>query len=205
MASARSVANCMAWLIVGLCASMPAAELPRPTALPTGPRQQVVLAVARDLNLDPGLVEKQLQLLAPPHEVPSDIRVVSAKRDLFRSRWLIRLGCRRSQNVLPFDVVLNAPELDLAVSARRWVAVSGGTSEKLPVTGRSELHNAAVVHKGEKVEMVEEFGQVKLVAKAVSLDAGAVGDRVRVRNASSHRLVMATVAGPKMVGVGVVP
>ena len=200
MGSVRTVANCAAWLVVGLCVSLPAADIPHAAIPPAGRRQQVVLAVARDLNLDPRLVEEKLQLLSLPHELPSETRVVSAKRDLFRGGWLIRLDSRPSQSALPFDVVLNAPEIDLAASARPSVAVSAGTLDKAAAP-----HDAAVVHKGEKVELVEEFGPVKLVARAVCLDAGAVGDRVRVRNTSSHRIVTATVAGPKLVGVGVVP
>ena len=194
-------AICVGWLALSFSAAVRATNVASPIGSPLGPRQQIVLAVARDLNLDPGRVEKQLQLLAPPHELPSEIRVVSAKRELFRSGWLIRLGCRPSQNMLPFDVVLNVPELDLTASVRSSVGVSAGTLEKAAAPARSGRQDAAVVHRGENVEMVEEFGQVKLVAKAVCLDAGAVGDRVRVRNASSHRVVIATVAGPKTVGI----
>lgn len=205
MIASTMLRGCMAWLLFSYVAALRGAEIRISPPLALTPEQQVELAIARDLNLDLTLVMQRIQWLAPLGQLPPNMRIVSAKRDPFGSGWLVRIGGERSSHSLPFSVLLRTPDLDLAATARPAVTVSEGTSANLAAVSKNERYGAPLVHKGEKVELVGQFGQVKLAFEALCLEPGALGDRIRVRNRSSHRVLVATVVGPSMVRVQMEP
>ena len=191
-----------AWLLIGICGAAFAAERPATAPAPLTSRTQVVLSVARDLHLPVEFVAERLQLLGRLPEPGLEIRVISARQEPFGGEWVLRLACEPSCHSLPFDVLLNAPKLNLAHSAGGGVAVVG-MSAKTPASLSAGQHGPRLVHKGEKVQLVGQFGDVKLVFHAVCLEGGTLGDRVRVRNASGRRVLVATVVAPKTLSLGV--
>ena len=193
MNSARRACRCMAWIAVGSLATLNAADVIPAVQPSLTMRQQVVAAVARDLRLDPGVVAQNLEMLTPVQQVPVPLRVRSVKRDFAPSTWLLRLDCNPESRCLPFAALLHATVLD--PSNWRDLPPARSSVELDPAQHRFREPVAPVVRKGENVNVIEEFAQVKLTMKAVSIDSGEVGDSIRVRNASSHRVVKATVIG----------
>lgn len=193
MNSARRACRCMAWILVGSLATLNAADV-----IPAGRpsltmRQQVVAAVARDLRLDPTVVAQKLEMLTPVQQAAVTVRVLAVKRDFAPRTWLLRLGCNPESRCLPFAALLH----DTVLEPANWRDLPPGQSsiELDPAVRKAHKPGAPVVRKGETVSVIEEFAQVKLTMKAVSIDSGEVGDSIRIRNASSHRVVKATVVG----------
>jgi len=162
-------------------------------------QQQVAAVVGRDLKLDSSVVTGQLRVLAAVTLMPPDaeLHVVSVKPGFASGTWLLRLRCNSPRQCLPFDAVLHAPGLSLPGLVptfrplNRETNLTGGRKANAPVLARS----------GEQVELVEDLSGMRLRARARCLQAGALGDHIRVLNLSSHRTVTATVAGEKLVRV----
>ena len=56
-------------------------------------------------------------------------------------------------------------------------------------------------HAGDRVEIVEQLSGMNLRTRGVCLQPGAVGDRIRVRTLTTHRVLVATIAAPNLVKV----
>ena len=52
-----------------------------------------------------------------------------------------------------------------------------------------------LAHSGDHMLLVEERPGMRLQARVVCLESGALGDAIRVRNLATHRVLLATVAG----------
>jgi len=193
MNSARRACRRMAWIVVGSLATLNAADV-TPAVIPSLiMRQQVVAAIARDLRLNATVVAQKLEMLTPVQQVPVTLRVLSVKRDFAPSTWLLRLGCNPESRCLPFAALLH----DTVLEPSNWRDLPPGqpSIELDPAERKAHKRKAPAVSKGENVNVIEEFAQVKLTMKAVSIDSGDVGDSIRIRNPSSHRMVRATVVG----------
>lgn len=161
--------------------------------------QQVAMTVGRDLRLDSGLIGPRLQVLTALPALTSDagLHVVTVKREFAANTWLIRLGCTSARQCLPFDALLRAPKLSLTGPP---IAL-GARQGEIRLVNKRTANASALAHSGEQVELVEELSGMRLRARAVCLQSGAMGDRIRVRNVSSHRVLTVTVAGQKLVRV----
>ena len=65
----------------------------------------------------------------------------------------------------------------------------------------ADLARPPAVEKGASVQMLLTGGGMALAVQGQALDAGAVGERIRVLNPSSRAVVEATVIGPGQVRV----
>lgn len=95
---------------------------------------------------------------------------------------------------LPPGCVFDAAELAGRAARRRLAAGR-------PVVA-SDLLEPASVQKGEIVTVVFERGPLRLTLVGKALEAGAIGQAVRVLNTDSGRAVSAVVTGPREVQVG---
>ncbi len=152
--------------------------------------QQVEAVIGRDLGVDPAILQEKVRVLAPFDSLPTEtvLRVVSMKREFAPGTWVVRLDCRWRRDCLPFDALLHSPEANL---------VTPGASSGARPSSRA----APLAHSGDHVELLAELSGVRLRATAVCLESGALGDRIRVRNLSTHRVLVATVAGEKLLRV----
>src|SRR5690606_18892566 len=66
----------------------------------------------------------------------------------------------------------------------------------------ADLADPAVVMQNDPVRLVSRRGAIEIVVRAVALEAGAVGDRIRVQNLASGRPIQAIV---RAAGLVVVP
>ncbi|HLY65451.1 MAG TPA: flagella basal body P-ring formation protein FlgA [Chloroflexota bacterium] len=157
-------------------------------------RQEVAAVVGRDLKIGfPAVkLETQLQLLTPLSALPAEagLRVTSTRAGFSRDTWLLRLACRSTRECLPFYALLRCPECQDVDGLRR--AASAASARE---------HPATLTRTGEHVEIVEQLSGLRMKTRAVCLQSGGLGERVRVRNESSQRVLTAIVIGPKLLAV----
>ena len=198
----RLARNLLFTVIVAGCLTPPQLVWAAPNPSPL--QQQAAEAVVRDMRLESesSMVERSLEVLAPFTSLPAGaaIRVISARAGFAAGTWMLRLDCASRRDCLPFHAVLRMPE------GERLVLPAGGLATAKPPTiiiqRDRQLNPAALAHRGDQVELVEELPGVRLRAKVVCLESGGLGDRIRVQNRTTHRVLLATVAGPDLVKVG---
>ncbi len=158
---------------------------------------QVARAVTHDLGIDTQPFNSQfgMQILGSQMQVPEQARlhVVAVQAALEGgTRWL-RLECSSRLECLPFEVVLRARGRHATDSLD-----SGARSSSLTSSDRLA---APLVRAGQRVRLAEEISGMHLSARAVCLEAGSMGQRIRVRNMSSGRVVSARVRAAGQVTV----
>lgn len=182
-------------VLVWLAMAQSAVALPNPSPI----QQQAAAAVVRDLRLDSssGEVEQKLQVLAPFTSLPAGatVHVVSARQGFGAGTWLLRLDCDSRRECLPFHAVLRTAQFDQPPSRLHQPAGFRGSPEALGVS------RTPLVRSGNAVELVEQLPGVRLRVHVVCLQSGGLGDRIRVENRETHRVVSATVAGRDLVRV----
>jgi hypothetical protein len=158
---------------------------------------QVARAITRDLGIS--LQEKSarlaVQILGAEVRVPSEARlhVAAVHAVAGGDTWLLRMACGSREECLPFEVMLRG---------RTQIAVAGagvGRASALPIL--SSPAGPPLVRAGERVMLAEEVSGMRLSAPAVCLQAGSAGQRIRVRNVSSRRVVLARVRAAGQVVV----
>jgi len=180
-----------------LSAAFPAIALAAPG--PTSLRQRVAEAIVRDLNLGSAsaVVEAHLDVLTPFASLPEavSLHVVSAKPG-FSKTWLLQLACQSQRDCLPFHAVLHPLPSE-------WLAPDrvSPAPRLLRTSASATRPTTAVVHRGDTVTLVEEFSGMRLRAPAVCLEAGGLGDKVRVQVRATKRALPATVLGEHEVRV----
>jgi hypothetical protein len=171
--------------------------LPNPSPL----QQQAAEAVVRDMRLesDSRLVGQNLEVLAPFTSLPAGaaIHVVSARAGFAAGTWILRLDCASRRDCLPFHAVLRMPESD-SLPRQQLELV---TAKLSAIQRERQVIPAALARRGAQVELIEELPGVRLRVTVVCLEAGGLGDRIRVENRTTHRVLLATVAGPDLVKV----
>jgi hypothetical protein len=152
-------------------------------------KEQVATVLGHDLGVSPAALENNLRVLAPFASLPLEaaLHVVSIRRDFAPGMWIVRLDCTSRHDCLPFVALLRSEAKPPAMGSWPMVKATPGV--------------ASVVHGGDHVEVVAEGPGIKLRATGVCLDSGGLGQRIRVRNSSTHRVLVATVAGQKLVTV----
>ena len=196
MQSEGSLIRTRLWIValVVLTAAAPAAAVPGTGAV----EQRIADAVARDLHLELP-PSARLRVLIPLNILPPDarVRVVSVKPAFTPATWLVRLACASSRDCLPFHALLSGchPPGVLSGSSRVASPGPGARDSENPATG------AWMTRSGEQVELTGGDSQIMVKVKAVCLQAGRVGDTVRVRAMGSNRIVSATVVADRIVRV----
>ncbi len=160
-------------------------------------RAQVARAVARDLSISLSGSSAQLgmQVLGPQVRVPeqASLRVAAVHSVPAANTWLVRMECGSRRECLPFEVVLRGRTLD---------AAAGIGSRSAPSYPAPDSRiDAPLVQAGQRVQLAEDVSGMHLSTAAICLEAGSLGQRIRVRNVSSRRIVLARVraAGQLMV------
>lgn len=157
-------------------------------------QQKVAVAVARDLRLAADDPLSRLQILAPPGmSLPdsAELHVIWVRAGFARGTRLLRLGCAARSDCMAFHVLLRATPLQVRKPA---------TAEALPATGTRQIV-APLAHSGDRMFLVEDRPGMRLQARVVCLQTGALGDLIRVRNLASHRVLLATIASKDEVRV----
>lgn len=164
-----------------------------------GLQAQVARAVARDVGIDTQASSTHfgVQILGAELRVPEQARlhVATVHAVAGAGTWLLRLECSSRLECLPFEVVLRTRGQDSVLLADSPARSSSQVSDNRPVP--------PVVRAGQRVQMAEEVSGMRLSAPAVCLEAGSMGQRIRVRNMSSGRVVLARVRAPGQVAVEV--
>jgi hypothetical protein len=163
-----------------------------------GLQVRVARAVAHDLGIDiqDSSTHFGMQILGSEVQLPEQARLhVAAVHAVPGSAaWLLRLECGSRLECLPFEVVLRArgqePSGLPSAPRRSSSAVLG-----------NNLAAAPLVRAGQRVQLAEEVSGMRLSAPAVCLEAGSMGQRIRVRNVSSGRVVLARVRAAGQVAV----
>jgi len=150
-------------------------------------RSRVAQAIARDLGLEldqAGGID--LQLLIPGLRLSDDVglRVADVRSGGRPDLWLLRLECDARTQCLPFEVALRSSSS---------AAPKTPNSAKEAGTGRPSQPGTAVVRPGQKVMLAEDAYGMHLSAPGICLQTGSLGERIRVRNAISGRVVLARV------------
>ncbi len=163
---------------------------------------KVAAAVARDLQFDGDDQASQIQILAPAGmslSAHAQLHVVSVRAGYLPESWLVRMDCADRADCLPFHVVLRSP-----ASAVRNRAGDGRWSPALQSWNSSahvkQLHSP-LARSGDRMRLVAERPGMRLQARVVCLESGALGDAIRVRNLATHRVLLATIASKDEVRV----
>ncbi len=164
-------------------------------------QRKVAAAVARDLQFGGEQQDTHLQILAPAAmSVPAhaQLHVVSVRTGFSPGSWLVRMDCAARSDCLPFHVVLRStgPEVRNPVGDPLSAAVQ---SRNLPA-GVKQVR-VPLAHSGDRMLLVEERPGLRLQARVVCLESGALGDAIRVRNLATHRVLLATIASKDEVRV----
>jgi len=103
--------------------------------------------------------------------------------------WLVRLECESRVECVPFEVLL-----------RMRTGHSPAFALPAPATDRAAL-SSSVVRPGQRVQLAEEISGIHLIASGICLQAGSLGQRIRVRNVATGRVVLARVRSSGAVAV----
>lgn len=187
------LAIALSWFVIGSPAT---AQVETPSL-----QQKVAEAVARDLQLTVGDQASQMQILAPATmSLPERARlhVVSVRSGFSPESWLVRVDCTDRADCLPFHVILH--------SASPQARNRAGDQSSAAVPLRNSLVRvrqlrAPLARSGDYMFLVEQRPGMRLQARVVCLESGALGDAIRVRNLATHRVLLATIAGKNEVRV----
>lgn len=136
----------------------------------------------------------RLQVLAPGLRLPGEARlhVAAVHPAGGANTWLLRMECSTRVECLPFEVVLQTHRSENS-------SIGTASAHSLPDSGNPL--QAPMVRAGQRVQLAEQIPGMRLSAPAICLQAGSIGQRIRVRNASSGRVVLARVRAAGKVAV----
>jgi hypothetical protein len=137
-----------------------------------------------------------LSLLTSGLEVPAQARLHLARvSPLGNGRRLLRFECEFRRQCLPFEVVLDVP------GRRDDELVQPDTRGSAVPPPRRCPPLAPVVRPGQRVQLMEESSGLRLTVPVVCLQPGALGQKIRVRNLATRRVVVARVLDKDQVRV----
>jgi hypothetical protein len=175
-----------------LCSGLAMAQSTQPVT-----ETRVAQAIARDLgaHTQDAMAQARIEILASALRMPQGAQLHVAAVHAFAGAktWLLRLECGSRLECLPFEVALRLRGSDNGAG----LALRHGSMLSTPLAQLS----APVVRSGEKVRLAEEVSGMRLSAPAVCLQSGSIGQKIRVRNVSSGRVVLARVRGAGRVAV----
>jgi flagella basal body P-ring formation protein FlgA len=183
-----------------LVAGCPAWGQNRASAL----ERRVAEATFHDLHLD-SEVPATIQILASPNlSLPAQVKlhVVSVGRGFSPGSRLVRLDCSTRSDCLPFHVVLRSAALERSDLTGTGRMSEASTRRSLQKDAKSlGQFPPPLARSGDRMLLVEQRPGMRLQAKVVCLQSGALGDAIRVRNLATHRVLLATVTGKAEVRV----
>lgn len=100
---------------------------------------------------------------------------------------------RRDLSRLPYGYLTDPAELEGMMSKRR---LNAGT-----VITPSSLKEAPMVKRGERVTLTIKSGGLRIHAAGTAMQEGSRGQRIRVRNINSKRVVEGVIIGPGLVEI----
>jgi hypothetical protein len=137
------------------------------------------------LNIDAA----QVTLLAPvtASSAAPELRFVSAKK-LNDTETAVKIACKSSAVCLPFYAVLHG----------------AGLYERLPqprasVKLSSQPPKAPCIRGGDHATLLMETADMRITVGVIALQAGSVGQTIRVTGIDRKRVYRAEVVGPKLV------
>ena len=177
------------WIDVALAMAM-FQFAPRPARAENPATAQAVgQIVARALHLGANDLDGRLEILRSPLPAGARVHLVSIQKTAGTRGLLARLACDDSSQCVPFYTLVRGAN-------SQFIAPSS------PVKPGSRLPMAkSPLRAGDRVEILEELSGLRLRTGGVCLQPGSIGDRIRVRTLSTHRVLVATVATPNLVKV----
>jgi flagellar basal body P-ring formation chaperone FlgA len=163
--------------------------LPSARAMTAEAAEQSQQAVARSVNLSASRPGGALKLLRSPLPPNTRVHVVSRQSAPGSRSVLLRLACDDSRDCLPFYAVIEGTTHASAAQAVSFARPSFAPAAK------------PLLRLGDRVEIVEQLSGLHLRARGVCLQPGSIGNRIRVRTLTTHRVLLATVAAPALVKV----
>ena len=173
------------WIVVALSAAL--IPLGAQSARAENPASEQ--AVARALNLEASAVDGRLQILRSPLPAGARVHLLSVEKAPGSRGLLARMACDDRSQCLPFYALVSGTRL-------HSLAPPDSASPAAPIPTVKPPLRA-----GDRVEILEELSGLRLRTAGVCLQPGSVGDRIRVRTLSTHRVLVATVAAPNLVKV----
>lgn len=162
-----------------------------------GLKSHVGRAVARDLGIETEGSSAYFGVRILGSEVrvaeQSGLHVAAVHAVPEANLWLLRMECSSRPACLPFEVLLRArgqATANLPDTRTKPGSLDPGVRLATPL-----------VRAGQRVELAEEGSGMRLSAPVVCLEAGRMGQRIRVRNVSSGRVVVARVRAAGQVTV----
>jgi len=163
-------------------------------------RDQVTQAIVRDLKVaDTDGLREHLQILRADTVTKLDLRVTGVKASEPQGTWLLRIECVSRKACLPFYAVLEAGAETVAL--RHSAFSLAPQSKSREATEHGPNGGALQQRSGDHVEVVEEISGLHFKTKGVCLQGGSEGERIRVRNLSTHRVLLAVITGKDVVRV----
>jgi len=161
------------------------------------------IRIRADLSREASRVNARVSCGAPTPwaiYVPAQIRV-------YRPVVVANRALSRGETVAPNDVMLEerdilspgAPPLlrledAIGLSARRAIPANS-------VLSTSVVEQPVLVHRGDRVSVTSRAGTIAVRTTGEALADGRSGERIRVRNLQSEKIIEATVTGPGTVEV----
>lgn len=179
------------WMVAMMAAAAIQLGAQQARANTTGTAEQTEHAVAHALSLREGFVDAELQIkiLRAPMPANVQLHVVSMQNAPGSQAVLLRLACDNSRDCLPFYALIRGTKLP-ALHQSGFVASPSGNHPAKPL-----------LHAGDRVEIVEQLSGMNLRSRGVCLQAGSIGNRIRVSTLTNHRIVLATIATANLVKV----
>ena len=176
-------------------------------AAPMVPEEVAVQTTVEQLDYDPGTSRFTAALVLAADGMPTRrLRISGEVSELVDLPVPVRrllpgtvvtaddLRLARIRTVLVRGEVARQPAQALGLALRRPAAAG----QPLPL---ADLGEPTAVTKGARVAMALDLPGLALAAQGVALEAGAVGERIRVLNPASRAVVEAEVIGPGRVRV----
>lgn len=151
---------------------------------------------ARMFSIDALVPGEQPVQFSVPATIDEWIEVPVATRPLGKGSIIEGsdvMMARMNTNALPADIIRDTKDV-LGLAALREI-------EPGEVMRKQKLQLPAIVAAGAPVVAVFRSGSLEVTARATALDAGAMGQELRVRNDTSKKVIVGTVIAPGLVEV----
>ena len=173
--------------------------------LPKPPAGQLEYRVAPNTSTNPGSISLTIYLSVDGQEVDK-IRV-TGKVDMSMQALVAARPLERNAVIRPEDVRIESVNLSqLRSGAVTEPAKAEGLSIRRNIQAgqpilSKDLYRRDVVRQGEMVTIVAQSGPLKITARGLAKQAGAIGDTITVTNTASNKNVSARVVNASTVEV----
>jgi hypothetical protein len=181
--------------ICGMLATAHIAASPQFETAALGTRQVASALAGKGINVSPDQVELLSEVRAKGANPQLEVISVDAWGE---QRAKVRLRCKRSQECLPFYVVVNwASQQATKNAVSQWSAAVPRGSR--PLTPQKEF---VLVRAGEFATLVIEGEHMRMQMPVICLTNGSAGTSIRVSSTDRKRIYRAEVVGVKLLKGG---